>query len=87
MEVAVTELRTRLAHWIDTVRDGTEIVITDRGMPVARIVAIDSTPAIDRLTAEGIISRPAATKRPIASSTNRPTPMHPIADIISDQRR
>ena len=58
MDVAVTELRAHLGKWIDAARDGNDIIITDRGTPVARIVALDSSPVIERLTAQGIISRP-----------------------------
>ncbi len=87
MDVAVTELRAHLGRWIDAAREGTDIVITDRGTPVARIVAIDTTPMIDRLTAEGIISRPTSTTRPVAGGRRRPSPKHPVADIVSQQRR
>lgn len=87
MEVAVTELRAHLSHWIDAVSEGNDIIITDRGLPVARIVAIGSTPVIDRLTAQGIISRPARPSRPIAGEHARPKPKRPVAKIVSEQRR
>ena len=61
MDVAVTELRAHLGRWIEAAREGTDVVITDRGTPVARIVAIDAAPLIDRLIAEGIIGRPTST--------------------------
>jgi len=87
MDVAVTELRANLGRWIDAARDGTDVVITDRGTPVARIVALDSTPTIDRLTAQGVISRPVRSSRPVAGDRPRPTPKRPVADIVSEQRR
>ena len=87
MDVAVTELRAHLGRWIDAAREGDDIVITDRGTPVARIVALDSTPVIDRLTAQGIISRPSRPTRPVAGDRRRPTPKRPVADIVSEQRR
>lgn len=87
MDVAVTELRAHLSKWIDAVRDGDDVVITDRGTPVARIVALDSTPIIDRLTAQGVISRPTRSSRPVAGDRPRPTPKRPVADIVSEQRR
>lgn len=43
MDVAVTGLGSHLSRWIDAARKGNDIVITDRGTPVARIVALDST--------------------------------------------
>jgi len=87
MDVAVTELRAHLGRWIDAARDGNDVVITDRGMPVARIVALDSTPVLDRLTAQGIISRPREPSRPIAGGRSRPTPKRPVAELVSEQRR
>lgn len=87
MDVAVTELRAHLSRWIDAARKGNDIVITDRGTPVARIVALDSTPVIDRLTTQGVISRPTRPTRPVAGDRKRPTPKRPVADIVSEQRR
>jgi len=86
MDVAVTELRAHLGRWIDAARDGNDVVITDRGTPVARIVALDSTPVLDRLTTEGVISRPARSSRPVAGGRSRPKPKRPVADIVSEQR-
>lgn len=87
MDVAITELRAHLGRWIDAARDGIDIVITDRGAPVARIVAIGSTPVIDRLTAQGVIGRPTRAVRPVAGDRKRPTPKRPVADIVAGQRR
>jgi prevent-host-death family protein len=87
MDVAVTELRAHLSRWIDAAREGEDVVITDRGTPVARIVALDATPVIDRLTAQGVISRPTTSTRPVAGGRRRPSPRHPVAEIVSEQRR
>lgn len=87
MDVAVTELRAHLSRWIDAAREGADIVITDRGTPVARIVALDATPAIERLTAQGVISRPTSSTRPVAGGRRRPSPKRPVADIVTDHRR
>jgi prevent-host-death family protein len=87
MDVAVTELRAHLGRWIDVAREGNDVVITDRGTPVARLVALDSAPLIDCLTAQGVISRPTRNTRPVAGDRRRPTPKRPVADIVSEQRR
>jgi prevent-host-death family protein len=87
MDVAVTELRAHLGRWIEAAREGTDVVVTDRGIPVARIVALDSTPVIDRLTAQGIIGRPTRSTRPVAGDRHRPTPKRSVAEIVSEQRR
>ena len=82
----MTELRAHLGQWIDAAREGNDVVITDRGTPVARIVALDSTPVLERLTAQGVISRPARSSRPIAGGRSRPKPRRPVAGIVSKQR-
>ena len=87
MDVAVTELRAHLSRWIDIAREGNDVVITDRGTPVARIVGLDSSSVIDRLTAEGVIARPGESSRPVAGDRPRPSPKRPVADIVSEQRR
>lgn len=38
MDVGITDLRANLADWLRRVADGEEVVITDRGRPVARLV-------------------------------------------------
>jgi prevent-host-death family protein len=86
MDVAVSELRAHLSDYLDRAREGTEVVITDRGMPIARLLGVTATTTLERLTANGVIARPAA-PRPRASGRPRPRPRRPIADIVSDQRR
>jgi prevent-host-death family protein len=85
VDVAVTELRARLSVWLDLARHGEEVVITDRGVPVARLLGLASTATLERLTDEGVIARPSA-QRPRAAGRERPRPRQPVADIVSEQR-
>jgi prevent-host-death family protein len=87
MDVAVTDLRAHLREWLDRVRAGGEVVITDRGVPVARLLGLATTATLQRLTAEGVIGRPAPARRPAASGRPRPRPRRPLSEIVSDQRR
>jgi prevent-host-death family protein len=87
MDVPVTELRAHLSQWLDRARQGDEIVITDRGVPVARLLGLTTAATLDRLTADGVIGRPATARRPSASGRKRPRPRRPLADIVSEQRR
>lgn len=87
MNVAVTELRARLSHWLGRVQNGEEVVVTDRGVPVARILGLDSSSAIESLHAHGVIAGPARPDRPAATSRPRPTPSRPISDLVGEQRR
>jgi prevent-host-death family protein len=87
MDVPVTDLRAHLSEWLDRVRGGEEIVVTDRGMPVARLLGMSATATLQRLAAEGVISREASPRRPTASGRDRPRPRRPVSDVVSDQRR
>jgi prevent-host-death family protein len=89
MEVSVTELRANLRDWLARSRAGEDVVVTDRGKPVARIVGIDSMDLIERLTREGVLSPPESPRRRRATGRPRvrPTPGPPISDLIGEMRR
>jgi prevent-host-death family protein len=86
MDVAVSDLRAHLSDWLERARQGTEVIVTDRGLPVARLVGLDATPVIERLTAEGVIARPRQPIRPVASGRARPRSRRPVSGIVSEQR-
>jgi antitoxin (DNA-binding transcriptional repressor) of toxin-antitoxin stability system len=69
------------------VRNGHEVVITDRGVPVARLMGLTTTATLERLTAEGVIGRPESGQRPIATGRNRPRPRRLLSDSVSEDRR
>ena len=87
MDVAVSELRAHLSDYLDQARGGGEVVITDRGVPIARLLGLTAAGTLERLAAEGVIGRAAATPRPRASGQPRPQSRRPVADQVSDQRR
>ena len=87
MDVAITELRANLSVWLDQARSGHEIVITDRGVPVARLLGLATAATLERLTAEGVISRPKSAQRPAATGSPRPRPRRALSDIVSEDRR
>jgi prevent-host-death family protein len=86
MDVAITDLRAHLSEWLDRARGGAELVITDRGVPVARILGLTTTATLERLTEEGVIGRPQVARRPRASQRPRPRTRRSLADLVSDQR-
>lgn len=57
-EVGVAELRRDLKDWLERARHGEEVVVTERGKPIARLSAVGVPATIDRLVAEGRISPP-----------------------------
>jgi prevent-host-death family protein len=87
MDVAISELRAHLSDWLARVREGEELVITDRGLPVARVTGIGTTPLLERLIEQGVIARPKRPKRPIATGRPRPRAGESLSDIVSEQRR
>ena len=60
MDVAVTELRAHLSDWLRRARQGDEVVITDRGVPVARLLGLSATAVLERLAADGVIGQAGA---------------------------
>lgn len=87
MDVAVSTLRAELSAWIERARAGEEVVVTDRGIPVARLLPVDAAPLIDRLVREGVLSKPLRADRPAARGVARVQASGPVADLVSDQRR
>lgn len=86
MDVAVTELRAHLSEWLERVLAGDEVVVTDRGVPIARILPVATASTLEQLTRQGVIARPERQSRPTATGRRRPRSRRPLAQIISDQR-
>ena len=86
MDVAITALRAELSSWIDRVRAGEEVVVTDRGTPVARLLPVDAAPLLDQLVQRGVLSKPRRADRPAARGAARVRARGSVADMVSDQR-
>lgn len=87
MEVAVSTLRAHLSDWLDRARAGEEVVVTERGLPVARLVGLGTTTALERLTKQGVISKPESLSKPRARERRRVRATGSVADLVSEQRR
>jgi prevent-host-death family protein len=84
VEVGIRELRAHLSRYLDQVREGEEIVVTDRGRPIARISPANGRSRIDELIATGVIT-PAPNKGP----RRVPKPIKikgGISDLLDEQR-
>lgn len=86
MDVAISRLRAELSGWIGHVRAGEEVVITERGVPVARLLPIDTAPLIERLTEQGVLGRPRRADRPDAQSVVRARATEPVSELVREQR-
>ncbi len=80
--VGVRELRENLRRFLDRAQAGEEVVVTDRGRPVARIVPNVSN--WDRMVAEGRLRPALKPKTPLKK--DRPRVRGGIDDILREQR-
>lgn len=87
MDVAVSALRAKLSDWIERARDGEEVVVTERGTPVARLVPVEGAPLLERLTRQGVLSKPRDAARPAAGAVSRVHAHGSVSDLIGEQRR
>lgn len=82
--VGIRELRNGLSRHIADVREGAEIVVTDHGTPVARIVPIGYESGLEKLIREGIARRPTSPRRPLP---DRVEAAGTVSDLVAEQRR
>lgn len=85
--MTISSLRAELAKWIERARQGEEIIVTDRGTPVARLSSVDTTPLIEQLTKSGILGKPRRTGRPTARGASRVQPRASVSELVGEQRR
>ena len=86
MEIGIRELRARLSHYVGLVRGGEEIVVTERGRPVARLIGSSDGSAMDRLVAQGIVRMPSEPRQP-ARAVKRVRSDGSVAGLVAEQRR
>ncbi len=86
MDVPVSDLRAHLRDWLDRVRDGEDVTITDRGSPVARIIRVSSSELLADLEKDGLVARPRVGARPRAATHPRVRTKRSVADHVSNQR-
>ena len=86
VEVGVRDLRNNLSRYLAGVREGDEVIVTDHGRPVARIISIDaSTDRLAELVAAGLV-KPASRRTRIAPA-ERIKPKGSVSDLVAEQRR
>jgi prevent-host-death family protein len=87
MDVSISALRAEISSWIERAKSGEEVVITDRGTPVARLLPINAAPLLDQLVQQGVIGKPGSTARPVARGAKRVRARGSVSDLVSEQRR
>ena len=86
VEVGVRDLKNNLSRYLEQVEAGIEVVVTDRGRPIARLNGIDDAPR-DNLSAliESGLVRP-----PTSKVRQRPVPLASdgsVSELVAEQRK
>jgi len=65
VEVGVRELKNRLSHFIDLAQVGNEVIVTEHGKPVARLVPVSEDDSrLQKLIDAGIVTPAIDSRRP-----------------------
>ena len=89
--VGIREAKARFSHYVELARSGGEVIVTDRGKPVVRMVAIASSVSRseDEILAEladtGLIELGTGTPAPLR--TQRPRRRVSITRVVREMRR
>ena len=90
---SISETKAKLSALLDRVKAGEEVTITDRGVPVARIVPVpardvDWEERLERLERQGIIRRPKE-KLDLDWFLSRPLPefQESVLEALLEERR
>ena len=75
MEISITELRKDVNAALAAVKAGDSVVVTERGVPIARIGAIDGSDLLSSLVEDGLVTVPAE---------DRAVPRLPQAEAAKD---
>lgn len=85
MEAGIRDLRNHLSKYLAAVRAGEEIVVTDHGRAIARVIPLEQPRPLDRLIAEGAVTPASSTKQALAAAEVVGTAT--VSDLVAEQRR
>lgn len=86
--VGVRELKNRLSAYLDLVKSGQEIVVTEHGRPIARLSPL--TADVDRMAAlvkAGIVQPPRSAQRRLPTERVTPVGSNSLDEHVAEQRR
>ena len=88
--VGIRELKRRLSGYLAAVSSGEEIVVTNRGQPVARIIREprrERSPAqaLGELVAEGLVALPTRHRQPSSPAVRAGG--RAVSEIVTEDRR
>ncbi len=86
VEVGIRDLKNSLSRYIERVRQGEEVIVTDRGRPVARLSSLDqSSDWLAELVASGAVRPPKHVGR--HRPERRIKSKGSVSDLVAEQRR
>ncbi|MBG7603325.1 MAG: type II toxin-antitoxin system prevent-host-death family antitoxin [Actinobacteria bacterium] len=83
MDVGVRELKSKLSEYLHRAAAGEDIVVSDRGRPVARLTAYSSNSAFERGIEEGWIEPPRRTQ---LGPAERHRSTASVLDVLDEDR-
>lgn len=90
--VGIKELKNRLTHYLRRIKQGEEVIVTERGRPIALIRSIQSAghpgsleARLARLAAQGFVTLP--TRKPLRKVRLVKVAGAPISKTILEDRR
>lgn len=90
----IREIKTHLSRYLQDVRNGDEIIITDRGKAVAQIVPIASSgesgrlyEALFRMSEKGLVILPSKWGKPTGRPEREKLKHSPVSDAVIEDRR
>ena len=84
-EVGIRVLRDNLSRYINRVREGEEVIVTDHGKPVARIAPLDRPGLLERLITEGVVTPPLDRERTLPGRRVKPAAL--VTPLVIEDRR
>lgn len=79
------ELKNNLSRYLERVSEGEEVIVTERGRPIARLSAIDApTHRLAALVAAGLAQPP--TSRTRQRPPRRIVPAGSVSELVTEQR-
>lgn len=84
--VGIRELKNNLSAYIDRVRAGEDVIVTDRGRPVARLSSLDASgDRLRDLVDAGVVRPPTTQQR--HRPERRIFSKGSVSDLVAEQRR
>ncbi len=87
MEVAVSALRAELKTWIEAARAGEDVIITERGVPVARLTGIGAADLVQSLVRDGLLTPAAEPRTPHEPPAAGPATRGGMSSLVRRIRR